>query len=346
VAAPSTDMQAAHAAVRAAGGYGPVHPPRTLIEVTGGDRQSWLHNLTTNVVTSLNPGEGNYFFAINVQGRVIFDGNVLVFADRLWLELDARWEKAALAHLNKYVVVEDVALCDITAEWTGYEIFGPRAADCMEGLGLGNNFTALADVQHLAGAVAGANVHLVKDHLGPIPRGVLWVASDAAPEFAARLAEVAADCGLIAADATLRDTIRMEAGFPQSVDDIDDQVIPPETHQVERGISYVKGCYLGQEVIERMRSRGSMARGLVGLSIPGERVPEHGAPVFANGKEVGRVTSACHSPVLGTVLALGYVKTLLVESGQPLQVATSADTVEDARLVTLPLAAWSGAEGA
>jgi len=329
-----------HARVRSAGGYRRVSG-RSLILVTGKDRLSWLHNLTTNAVSTLKPGDGNYAFAINVQGRTLFDLNILVFAEHIWLDIDARWLAAAMAHFNKYTIVEDVKLADISAEWARFEVLGSATAECVNVLGLGSNFAAFANVQHVAGRASGVQVELVKDNVGPILRAVLYVPAGSGDEFERLLVAAAAKLGMCAIEDRLFEATRIEAGRPASVDDIDDQVIPPETLQVERGISYVKGCYLGQEVIERMRSRGSMARRLVGLKVEGEVVPEHNAPIFAGGKEVGRVTSACLSPALGGVLALGYVKTLLVTPEQELQVAVSENQTSCARIVTLPVPVWS-----
>lgn len=327
----------AYATVRSAGGYRRVHD-RGLIEVTGADRQSWLHNLTTNVIKSLKPGDGNYCFAITVQGRTLFDLSVLVFADRLWLDIASDWVEAALKHFNRYIIVEDVQLADISGAQARWEILGPRAAECVQGLGFGSNFAVMADVQHTRARLAVGEVTLVKDNLGPVPRAVLYSPAAGADAFALELATRAVGLGMCEVDEALFEVLRIESGRPASRADIDDQVIPPETLQVERGISYVKGCYLGQEVIERMRSRGSMARRLVGLKVAGDRLPEHNAPIFANGKEAGRVTSACHSPAAGGVLALGYLKSLLVNPDQALQVAVSAEATAEARIVELPVA--------
>jgi len=314
---------------------------RGLIAVTGRDRLAWLHNLTTNVVKTLRPGDGNYAFAITVQGRTLFDLNILVFEDRVWLDVDRRWVGPALAHLSRYIIVEDVQLADLSSDWTRFEVLGRRAAECVHGLGLAGNFGAFASLQHVTGSVGALDVVMFKDNLGPIVRAVLLAPSASAGTIDELLLEHARRLGMDRLSDAVCEIVRIEAGRPASVEDIDEQVIPPETLQVERGISYVKGCYLGQEVIERMRSRGSMARRLVGLHVDCEQIPEHNAPVFAGGKEAGRVTSACRSPALGGVLALGYLKTLLVSPEQALQVAVSAQSTAPARIVPLPLPAWT-----
>jgi len=310
---------------------------RGLVRVTGRDRLDWLHNLTTNAVKTLTAGDGNYAFAINVQGRTLFDLNLLVLDDAIWLDIDLRWFDQALGHLNKYIVVEDVELTPITAEWAQFDVLGGKTADVIEGLGLGHNFGALADVQHVAGTVKGAAVRCVKNNLGAIGRATLYAESAQTTEFESALAAAVIAVGGIVIDAELLNILRIEAGVPRSVDDIDHAVIPPETLQIERGINYVKGCYLGQEVIERMRSRGSMARKLTVMRADGDRLIPHNAPVETGDKEIGRVTSSCHSSAAGGVLMLGYVKTLLAGAGQKLRARIDENATVEIEILDGPL---------
>lgn len=328
-----------HATVRSAGGYMRTGA-RSLIKVMGDDRSTFLHNLTTNVVNSLQPGDGNYAFAATVQGRALFDLNLLICEEWILLDIDAGRRDSALSHFDKYLITEDLTLRDISADWTRFEALGPQTAKLVETLGMGNNFDALADVQHVAANFEGRAMRLLKDNVGPIQRAVFFVHRDVADAFAATLRERGTPLGMAAIDVELFEMIRIEAGRPTDVADIDDQVIPPETGQIERGISYVKGCYLGQEVIERMRSRDSMARQLVGLKIEGDDIPEHGAPLFAGGSEIGRITSICRSVALGSILALGYAKTAFASRDGSLQVATSGTSTASATIIELPLPAW------
>jgi folate-binding protein YgfZ len=316
---------------------------RRLVEITGADRASWLHNLTTNTISTLQPGDGNYAFAVTVQGRTVCDLNCLVLDDRLWIDLDERWADASIAHLGKYRVVEDVEINDVTAAWVRFDILGPATAHFVERLEMGNNLAAYADLQHSTTKIDGHDVRVVKSDLGPILAATLYAPAAAADGMRSRIHAAASELNMIELDPELRTIIRIEAGIPNSVDDIDADVIPPETLQTERGISYVKGCYLGQEVIERMRSRNSMARRLVGLKISGERMPAKDAWVFAATKQVGRVTSACHSVALNSILALGYIKTSPAGEADALRVALDQTDFADAELVEIPLSAWKRA---
>jgi folate-binding protein YgfZ len=126
--------------------------------------------------------------------------------------------------------------------------------------------------------------------------------------------------------ATLNDetteTLRIEAGRPLFGIDMDQETIPLEAGIEERAISFSKGCYVGQEVIVRVTSRGQgrVVRKLVGLTLDGRRVPVHGDPLLAGEREIGRITSATHSPAFGVPIALGYVHRDFVEPGTSVKV--------------------------
>ncbi len=335
----NTTIETSYEAVRLAGGF-MQNTQRRLVEITGADRASWLHNLTTNTISTLQPGDGNYAFAITIQGRTVCDLNCLVLEDRLWIDLDGRWADESIAHLGKYRVIEDVDINDVTSAWTRIDVIGPKTATLIERLGLGHNFAVYADLQHSSSQIDGHDVRLVKNDLGPMLAATLYTPSTSADAIQSKVQTLATDLNMVELDQDLLTIIRIEAGVPQSVDDIDSEVIPPETLQTERGISYVKGCYLGQEVIERMRSRDSMARRLVGLAISGEQIPAKDAWVFADTKQVGRVTSTCHSLALNSILALGYIKTSLAQEAAALRVALNDQEFADAKLVEIPLPTW------
>lgn len=317
------------AAHRAAGIY--TRPDRALIEVTGKDRATWLHNLVTNTVKTLSPGEGNYAFATSVKGRTVFDLYFYVLEDRIGLDVDAREREKALAHLNRYVITEDVTLTDRTGEVGRIALIGPRVVDVCAEVGIAN-FAAMASLQHVGVTIGGALCRAVRDELGGLPVVEFLVEQPHAGAIDALRASV----GLREIGRDALEVLRIEAGRPASVDDIDEDVVPPETGQIERGISYHKGCYLGQEVIERMRSHGVLARTLVGLRLEGDSQPERNAKVMLNDQEAGRVTSCCWSEAAGSLLALGYLKTAYAKAGTSAFVEIGGTKVP-AKVVALPI---------
>lgn len=312
-----------------------VRDDRGLIEVTGSDRAVWLSNLVTNVLTTLAPGEGNYAFATNRKGRVVFDMNMLVLEDRLWLDVDQRQLSGAMEHLERFHITEDVALTDITPAWRRMAVVGPAVQDTIDRLSLGN-LVAMAQLQHRFGTIADVDIRLVRhDFVGPVT--VEFFVPKRQAEAVQTAVVMCADGGSLPwIEAEALNGLRIEAGRPASVVDIDEQVVAPETCQIERGISYQKGCYLGQEVIERIRTHDALARMLVGIRLDGDAGIETPAVVRVENKDVGRITSACWSEALSGVLALGYVRTAHARPEVAVTVPTD-DGERKGTIVALPV---------
>jgi len=315
-----------------------VRTERGLLEVTGNDRTTWLNNLVTNVIKTLQPGEGNYAFAVNLKGRVVFDMNLLVLPDRVWLDIDTRFLEAAKTHLDRYIIAEDVTLRDISGEVGRAAILGPKTADIIAQAGLGN-LTPMAQLQHVEAMFRNTTVRMLRHDFAGLPTVELLAPKTGRDNPETALAETMVG-GAISGRYMIAnegiDILRIESGIPKSMDDIDEDIVPPETGQIERGISYHKGCYLGQEVIERMRSHGVLARKLVGLRIEGETPVAKNTPVKFGEKDVGRVTSCCWSEAVGSLLALGYVKTAQSTPGTALTIAIP-DAPRRAEIVPLPV---------
>lgn len=308
---------------------------RGLLEVTGSDRASWLHNLTTNDVKTLKRGEGNYAFATNVQGRILFDLNVLVREESIWVDLDRRFLGVAKLHFEKYIVTEDVSLIDRSEECVRLGLVGQRAAMLLADLGT-PQATAMPSLGLEELSLGGTHV-VVMRHDFPGPFGVeLYVRSEAAVRVWHALTESSRANAATPAGYEAVQIRRTESAIPWPGHEITDDALPAETNQLERAVSFNKGCYLGQEVVERMRSRGAVARRLVGFQIAGDAVvPRDAALLTDDGKPVGHVTSACRSVARPSIIGLGYVKMAYSEVGRPLRV-TWDDREAEATMAKLP----------
>ncbi len=331
---------------------------RALLEIEGTDRAAWLHNLTTNQVKNLGRGEGNYAFVLNIQGRILFDVNVLVRADSIWLDLDRCFLETAKKHFAKYVITEDVTVVDRSGDFARFGLVGGQAVALLADLGA-SNASAMAQLSQAniewsvadpnrdcKGAVhAAANVDrsmavavlMVRhDFCGPF--GVeLFVPRDHAVEFHRAMIE---QHGAIPVGNEAVQVHRIEAGIPWPGHEITDEYLPAETRQLERAVNYQKGCYLGQEVVERMRSRAFVARQFVGLRIEGSTVPTLKSQILeSEGKPTGVVTSACHSPLLDCPNALAYVRTVHSTPGTRLSIAHEGEPNLPVSVVDLPFKA-------
>lgn len=275
---------------------------RGLVILTGADRRAWLHNLVTNTVSALSEHAGVYAFALNVKGRILFDLNILCLPKMLWLDVDAQAVPVAAAHFDRHLFKEDVKIVDGGGQYARLGCGGARAAELAERLDV-SNFKALPALATVP--LADGSVHLLRhDALGApgfelvLPRGDAGAWLDRLVEMGAR------PIGYHTLD-----LLRIEAGIPWLGSDFADDVLPPETGQLERGVSFHKGCYLGQEVIERMRAHGALARRLVQLRVTDGAGLALPAVLRRDGLEVGRVTSLVPHPRKPHWPGLGYLKT-------------------------------------
>jgi folate-binding protein YgfZ len=265
---------------------------RGVLRVSGADRASWLQGLLTNDVEGLSPGDRRYSAYLTPQGRMITDLYVVSQPDRLLLDVPAPLAAGLRHRLDALIFAEDVQVADESNGIDVWGVYGPRAAAARGTHG----------VDDPSFGIPGAALYL--DRLQPLP------------------AEVAA---LPLADLEALDIVRIEAGTPKFLVDMNQDTIPLEAGIEDRAISFTKGCYVGQEVIVRVTTRGGgrVAKKLVRLALGGSRESGSGGPdaeaegrasariagakIVSGDREIGRVTSAAFSPDQDQVVALGYV---------------------------------------
>jgi folate-binding protein YgfZ len=288
---------------------------RGWIAVDGADRAAWLHNLVTSEVKNLAPGQGNYAFTLNLKGRILFDLNLLADEDRIWLDLSRDQVGAALTHFDHYLIAEDVTLDDRTAASVRFGIIGPRCAALCASIGH-DGLPDMAQLQSTRVRINGVEAMLIRHDFAGLTGAELITQSPtdgASLRTALRIAGKPLNLAEVSTEAL--DVLRIEAGIPWFGRDIDDTILPAETGQTQRAVSFHKGCYLGQEVVERMRSRGALARQLVGLQAHDGPLPSTGSALRVGEEDVGRLTSVCRSPAVGTGIGLGYVRTAQATPG-------------------------------
>ena len=276
---------------------------RGKIRVTGQDRARLLHAMTTNSVVELGPGRGCYAFFLNAQGRILADARILCFEDHFLLDTEPETAAKVMAHLDKYIIADDVTLEDATSEFVTIGVEGPGAAELLQSLG-----AALPAERH-AFLEWGSRWVVHSDSTGA---GGYWLLAPAA-EKDAILAHLQAE-GAVPADAEDARTVRLEHGRPRYGEEFGEAQIPQET-QLMHAVHFSKGCYLGQEIVERVRSRGHVNRLLVQLRLPAGAKVAAGTELTADGKPAGEIASAAVSPALGQVVALGYVRVAYAKAG-------------------------------
>lgn len=300
---------------------------RGRLRLSGADRRTYLHGLLTNDIAVLEAGTGCYAAYLTPQGRMIADVWVYELGDAILLTLDRAVKDEVLEKLDQYVFAEDVQVHDLSDTFTSLAIVGPGAARVVAGVVdeiAERDLAALAEHGCLrATAAAGPVVILrVTDTGEPGYELVVEAANRGSLETA-----IAAH-GAAAIGPEVAEALRIEAGIPRFMLDMDRETIPLEAGIEARAISMTKGCYVGQEVIVRVlhRGHGRVAEKLVGLTIEGDEVPPPGTALMLDGRTIGRVTSSVQSPALGCPIALGYVQRDAAEPG-------TAVTVDGARAV-------------
>jgi folate-binding protein YgfZ len=286
------------------------------IRVTGEDRVRWLNGMVTNSIQQMNPGEGTYNFLLSVQGRIQGDANIFAQPESLLIETSATQLLPMMALLDRYIIMDDVELTDISAEPSGLLIAGPHAARLLEKIGL--TITAEPGTLEIRATLwHDSEVRIIHAHSPLVPRFELWADHVIADDlFAALQREGASTC-----TPESLEWLRILEGTPAFAIDIRDRELPQETAQT-RALHFAKGCYLGQEIVERIRSRGNVHRTFSGFRLEGE-LPPAGAILEADGKPIGELTTVATIPLpnaqpTSTHFALGYVRREALERGTPL----------------------------
>ena len=278
-------------------------PHTGWLRVTGSDRVRWLNGMVTNSIQALAPGEGCYNFLLNAQGRIQGDATAFLLDDAILLETTQPGPVASL--LDHYIIMDDVELAHITEGRSGLLLAGPSAQRVLQNLGL-----PAPEPIHLAQtAFAGQSLEVIGAYSPLVPRFELW----ASPQTVDALIQAVASAGVTAASPEAFEQLRMLEGIPCYGTDIRDRDLPQETNQA-RALHFNKGCYLGQEIVERIRSRGQVHRTFSGFLLKGD-LPAVNTPLTADtapgARPVGELTSvgAIDHPTAGHLqLALGYIR--------------------------------------
>lgn len=294
---------------------------RDTLVVMGEDGSSWLQGLVTNDLRELvRQGSGQLSGVLNVVGRLIADIRILALPDLLMLDLEAGLiEEALMAHFERHIFGEDVTLLDRSEPTAKLGVFGADAAALLQSLcELSRPVGALEVYEGSWGVLDGMDVVIQRVELTGGPGYELSCSADEAAAVWDRLAEAE---GVVPVGFETVETLRVEAGIPRFGKELSEKRIPLEVG-MESAISFNKGCYLGQEIIARLDSRGTPARLLRTLVFEGGAAPLEGASVEREGKGVGEVVTSVWSPLLQAPLALAFIKRGHNEIGQQLSVDT------------------------
>jgi aminomethyltransferase len=297
---------------------------RGKIRVTGEDRARLLHAMTTNQVEKLQPGEGCYAFFLNAQGRILGDANLFCFEDHFLLDTEPETHEKLFEHLDRYIIADDVAIEDQTERICTIAVEGPEARATLNRLN-----APIPESPDATAAWHTSAAREVSDARGPtIVARVSSTGSDGyfliAPTGAkAELIAKLTAAGVVTATPEDAHVVRLEHGHPRYGEEITERYLVQETGQLQ-AVSFTKGCYLGQEIVERVRSRAQIHRVLRRVEIESAAVPAQtatglkGSALKSGEAPAGEIVSAVFSPALGKIVALAYVRTPFAEPGTEL----------------------------
>ena len=330
------DAAAEYRAVRTAAGLCDLSC-RGKLRMTGADRQRFLHRVVTNDVEGLDTGEGVYACMLTPQGKIISDMSVYVREDDLLIDVEPGMAGVLRDTLDRYALMDDVEIADVTSQYGLIGVYGRRADDCIRRLA--GPLDHLPPCGHVELAWNGLSLTVARSHrTGERDYDVYVPAESADGAWNALLGGDGGgggdggDCVPIGYE-TL-EVLRVEAGIPRCTAELDGRIIPNEAVK-DQAVSFTKGCYIGQEPVVMMEHRGRPNRLLSGLVIEGETLPERDAAIRQDGKEAGWITTAVHGRAVNKIIALGFIRRRYRESGGPLDVEVNGGTAV-AEITDLP----------
>jgi folate-binding protein YgfZ len=315
----AADLAALRSGAATAAGSG-----RTLLVASGADRVSFLQGMLSNDVARLGPGEGCRALLLDEQGHLVAEMGVLAREDAILLDVASGSTDRVRSSLERFVVADDVEIAPTGR--VAVVVRGPGASRVLARAIAVPGDDPLARVEpggHLEIGCAGRSVIAVRDGDGGF---LAWAADEAA---AAALQSALRDAGAREVSAAALEADRVARGLPSEGVDLDDRTLAPEVPALAGAISYRKGCYLGQEVVERVAARGKVNWLVTGLRAgAGSSLPSRGALVRLADREVGRVSSAVRLPGEEGIAMLARIRREAAESGATLRVEAGAGEIE------------------
>jgi len=280
---------------------------RMYVSFSGPDRVRYLNAILTNNVKDLQTAHGIASLLLNAQGHILAEIETYALPDKLFCISYAMIRERLIPTLDKYIIMDDVTLADETPHFGTLALEGPFAPRLVLEL-TGIDLNALMDLVRTQAHVGDIPCTIVRRSPGrSIAADFLVERPHIAPLWHFLLERTRA-AGGGPAGYTAVSALRLEQGVPWFGYDFGEKQIPHEAGLEDSHLSYTKGCYTGQEIVERVRSRGQVNRKRVHLIFAGTSVPSAGEPLLADGKEVGYVTRAAAPPSLPFAIGMGYVR--------------------------------------
>src|SRR5579864_673429 len=280
-------------------GCGVYRPGVALFSFTGRDRVRWFNGMVTNNIRDLAPRKGVYCFVLNAQGHILGDLYVFNRGESLVAAIERAQMDGLLQIFRRYIIMDKVEIEDLSGKTTVVGLAGPKSAEVLASAGLN---AELGQLQLTDSSWNGFPVTVVRGDNQFVTNFELWVSSEQADSLQKALQLAGAETVF----AESFETFRILSGTPKFGQDIRERTLPQETGQ-ERALNFTKGCYIGQEIVERIRARGAVHRIFLGFELEGI-MPSPGTKIQSEGRDVGELTTIAPAPLKGKRLALGFLR--------------------------------------
>lgn len=290
---------------------------RAKIMLTGSDRVRWLNGMITNNVRDLAPEHGLYAFLLNPQGRILADLYAYNRGDYLLVDTDQSQKSKVLEIFDHYIIMDDVAVTDAGEKLSGVGVSGPKARQVLKDAGIIVPNLEPLQTADLECQDVGLTVVRTENEITEMFE--IWLG----PANVSRMWDALVKSGGTPVGFEALELLRIASGTPRYEQDIRERDLPQETSQT-RALHFSKGCYVGQEIVERIHSRGNVHRKFTGFQVDGP-LPAPGAKVHLEGKEVGEITSSAVLPMEKAELAvaLGYIRREAAQPGKQFDVGNA-----------------------
>lgn len=309
---------------------------RARFALTGRDSQKFLHRIVSNDIKKLSAGQGTYATVLNPQGHILADIRVYAAQDRMLVDTDANLAAKAMDILRRYIIGDQVQIEPLESYALAFE--GPKAVGLLEKT-LHVDLPAMNEFDHFATNYAGFPVRVVRASNTGEEGYEVWVGPKGMMGLWGAACGQAPSYGMLPCGTEALESLRIEAGIPRYGSELGEDTLPLEANLMN-ALSFNKGCYIGQEIVERARSRGHVNWKLAGVTIDSPEPPAPGEKLVLEGQEVGEITSACISPTLKKTIALAYIRKEHFEAGTRLQSGSGAA----AEVTSLPFYRRNSAE--
>ena len=283
---------------------------RGCLRFSGPDTEEFLHRMLSNRVKELNPGEGAYNTFLTRQGKFISDMYLYRGETSILASVAPGMADTLAEEIDRFIIMDQVEVANETENSFCFGLFGPFSREIIVQAGMGEP----SPEEH--GHTTSGGVMMARE---------LWTGEDGyllvgSREEAERLWRTLLDAGAKPAGIASFESLTLEAGVPLFGKDMTSAVNPMQAGLETKAIDFEKGCYIGQEVIAKIKYLGQVNRGLTGLKVSGETTPEAGAAVYSDEKSIGAITRSAQCPTVDGILAFSYLPRAQMEPGTEVSV--------------------------